>query len=69
MQRTEIRGLARRTGVSVTIAGFVTAKRVLKSVIFLIVEDSTASVQVTRSAQSSTGMGSTFPCRRSHSRA
>ncbi len=45
MHRTHITSVA--SGATVRIAGFVTTKRVLKSVVFLIVEDTTGSMQVT----------------------
>ena len=47
MQRTPIASLIAHAGAPIQIAGFVTTKRVLKSMVFLIVEDRTGAVQVT----------------------
>jgi nondiscriminating aspartyl-tRNA synthetase len=47
MTRTLIASLTAHAGTPVRIAGFVTTKRVLKSMVFLIVEDRTGAVQVT----------------------
>src|SRR5690349_21571041 len=47
MQRTSIRSLAELSGREALIAGFVSAVRVLKRMIFVIVSDRTGSAQVT----------------------